>query len=166
MLSKEVITLLNEQINKEMYAANLYLSMSSWCYENSFDGAGSFLFAHASEENDHAKKLIIYLNETDSHVELKEVKQPQHQFKSLLDVFEKTYEHEQSITKSINALVEHMLIHKDYSTFNFLQWYVSEQHEEEALFRGIVDKIKLIGDHGNGLYLADEYIKNIALNKK
>ncbi len=59
-----------------------------------------------------------------------------------------------------------MLTHKDYSTFNFLQWYVSEQHEEEALFRGIVDKIKLIGEHGNGLYLADQYIKNIALSRK
>lgn len=78
----------------------------------------------------------------------------------------KTYEHEQSITKSINDLVEHMLGNKDYSTFNFLQWYVSEQHEEEALFRGIVDKIKLISDNGNGLYLADQYIKNLALSKK
>lgn len=77
MLSKEVVKLLNEQINKEMYAANLYLSMSSWCYENSLDGAGAFLFAHASEESDHAKKLITYLNETDSHVELQEVKQPE-----------------------------------------------------------------------------------------
>ena len=166
MLSKKVVDLLNEQINKEMYAANLYLSMSSWCYENSLDGAGLFLFQHASEESEHARKLITYLNETDSHVELKEVKQPEQNFKSLLDVFEKTYEHEQSITKSINDLVEHMLGNKDYSTFNFLQWYVSEQHEEEALFRGIVDKIKLISDNGNGLYQADQYIKNLALSKK
>lgn len=77
MLSKKVVDLLNEQINKEMYAANLYLSMSSWCYENSLDGAGLFLFQHASEESEHARKLITYLNETDSHVELKEVKQPE-----------------------------------------------------------------------------------------
>ncbi|MCX2682382.1 ferritin [Campylobacter sp. MIT 21-1685] len=165
MLSKEVIKLLNEQINKEMYAANLYLSMSSWCYENSLDGAGLFLFGHAGEESEHAKRLITYLNETDSHVELKEVKQPETKFKSLLDVFEQTYKHEQSITKSINSLVEHMLTHKDYATFNFLQWYISEQHEEEALFRGIVDKIKLIGENGNGLYLADQYIKNLAKSK-
>lgn len=166
MLSKEVVKLLNEQINKEMYAANLYLSMSSWCYENSFDGAGAFLFSHASEESEHARRLITYLNETDSHVELKEVKQPEQKFKSLLDIFERTYEHEQAITKSINSLVEHMLAKKDYSTFNFLQWYVSEQHEEEALFRGIVDKIKLIGADGNGLYLADQYIKNLVQSKK
>ncbi|MCW1360979.1 ferritin [Campylobacter sp. US33a] len=162
MLSKEVIKLLNEQINKEMYAANLYLSMSSWCYENSFDGAGLFLFQHASEESEHAKKLITYLNETDSKVELKAVAEPEQNFSSLLDVFEKTFKHEQSITASINNLVDHMLTHKDYATFNFLQWYVSEQHEEEALFRGIVDKIKLISDNANGLYLADQYIKNLA----
>lgn len=166
MLLKEVVKLLNEQINKEMYASNLYLSMSSWCYENSLDGAGLFLFNHASEESDHAKRLITYLNETDSHVDLKEIKQPEQNFSSLLDVFEKTFEHEQFITNSINFLVEQMLHYKDYSTFNFLQWYVSEQHEEEALFRGIVDKIKLIGNHGNGLYLADQYIKNLAQAKK
>ncbi|MDO4674009.1 ferritin [Campylobacter sp.] len=166
MLSKEVVKLLNEQINKEMYAANLYLSMSSWCYENSLDGAGLFLFEHASEESAHARRLITYLNETDSKVELREVKQPEQNFSSLLDVFEKTYKHEQEITKSINALVEHMLVNKDYSTFQFLQWYVSEQHEEEALFRGIVDKIKLISNNGNGLYLADEYIKNLASSRK
>lgn len=165
MLSKQVVKLLNEQINKEMYAANLYLSMSSWCYENSLDGAGLFLFEHAGEESEHAKRLITYLNETDSHVELKEVKQPETRFKSLLDVFEKTYEHEQNITKSINSLVEHMLTNKDYATFNFLQWYISEQHEEEALFRGIVDKIRLIGENGNGLYLADQYIKNLSKTK-
>ena len=76
-------------------------------------------------------------------------------------MFEKTYQHELSITKSINELVSFMLENKDYSTFNFLQWYVAEQHEEEALFRGIVDKIKLIGEQSNGLYLADQYIKTL-----
>lgn len=165
MLSKQVVKLLNEQIAKEMYAANLYLSMSSWCYENSYDGAGAFLFKHAGEESDHAKRLISYLNETDSRVELQQIKQPEHSFKSLLDVFEKTYKHEQAITESINSLVDHMLVNKDYPTFNFLQWYVNEQHEEEALFRGIVDKIKLVDDNGNGIYLADQYIGTLAKSK-
>ncbi len=161
MLSKEVIKKLNEQVAKEMYASNLYLSMSSWCFNNRFDGAGQFLFSHAGQESDHAKKLITYLNETDSAVELQAVEKPNSTFKSLLDVFEKTYEHELSITKSINDLVSFMLETKDYSTFNFLQWYVAEQHEEEALFRGIVDKIKLIGEQNHGLYLADQYIKSL-----
>ena len=162
MVSSDVVKMLNEQIAKEMYAANLYLSMSSWCYENSFDGAGLFLFQHAGEESDHAKKLITYLNETDSKVQISQIKAPESDFKGLLDVFEKTYAHEQKITQSINDLVDFTLQKKDYPTFNFLQWYVNEQHEEEALFRGIVDKIKLIGVKDDGPYLADRFIKELA----
>lgn len=161
MITQNIVKLLNEQIAKEMFAANLYLSMSSWCYENSFDGAGLFLFQHADEESGHAKRLITYLNETDSKVIITEVAAPESNFNGLLDVFEKTYAHEQKITQSINNLVDYTLQSKDYPTFNFLQWYVSEQHEEEALFRGIVDKIKLIGSSGDGLYLADRFIKDL-----
>ena len=162
MVSSDVVRMLNEQIAKEMYAANLYLSMSSWCYENSFDGAGLFLFQHAGEESDHAKRLITYLNETDSKVQISQIKAPESDFKGLLDVFEKTYAHEQKITQSINDLVDFTLQKKDYPTFNFLQWYVNEQHEEEALFRRIVDKIKLIGLKDDGPYLADRFIKELA----
>ncbi|MCL9821924.1 non-heme ferritin [Helicobacter colisuis] len=161
MIKQEIVKLLNEQIAKEMFAANLYLSMSSWCYENSFDGAGLFLFQHADEESGHAKRLITYLNETDSKVLITDIAAPESSFNGLLDVFEKTYAHEQKITQSINNLVDCTLQSKDYPTFNFLQWYVSEQHEEEALFRGIVDKIKLIGSNGDGLYLADRFIKDL-----
>ncbi|WP_297810477.1 ferritin [uncultured Helicobacter sp.] len=161
MLNEEIVKRLNEQVAKEMYASNLYLSMSSWCFKNHYEGAGAFLFEHAGEENNHAKKLITYLNETDSMVEIQAIKKPDNNFKNLLDVFEKTYQHELSITDSINNMVSFMLEHKDYSTFNFLQWYVAEQHEEEALFRNIIDKIKLIGEQANGLYLADQYIKSI-----
>lgn len=137
------------------------LSMSSWCYSNGYDGAGDFLFAHADEESAHAKKLIVYLNETDSQVTLEAIQKPQNEFASLLDVFEKTFNHEMDITASINDLVDFTLSCKDYATFNFLQWYVSEQHEEEALFRSIVDKLKMVSDSGNGLYLADQYIKGL-----
>lgn len=161
MLTTEVIKKLNDQVNKEMYSANLYLSMSSWCYANGYDGAGLFLSAHADEENSHAKKLITYLNETSSIVELDKIDKPLNDFKNLLEVFSKTYEHEIQITKSINELVDFTLSSKDYPTFNFLQWYVNEQHEEEALFRGIVDKIKMVCESGNGLYMVDQYIKSL-----
>ncbi|RAX54945.1 ferritin [Helicobacter sp. 16-1353] len=162
MLSKEVIKKLNEQVVKEMSASNLYLNMSSWCYTHRYDGAGLFLFEHAKEENSHATKLITYLNETDSLLTLDKIDKPESNFKSLLDVFERTYEHELKVTKSINELVELAFTTKDYSTFNFLQWYVAEQHEEETLFRGIKDKIKLAGDSDTSLYLIDQYIKGLA----
>lgn len=161
MLSAEVVNLLNEQVKKEMFASNLYLNMSSWCYKNHFDGAGEFLFTHAQEERDHATKLIKYLNDTDSKAVIDTIAKPESEFDSLLDVFEKIYTHELSITESITNLVDFTLSKKDFSTFNFLQWYVSEQHEEEALFRGILDKIKLIGEASHGPYLADEYIKSL-----
>lgn len=161
MISKNIVELLNKQIAQEMFASNLYLSMSSWCYLNSYDGAGAFLFAHAGEESDHAKKLITYLNETDSKVEISAIEKPEIEFDSLLSVFEKTYEHEQKITKLINELVDATLQSKDYATFNFLQWYINEQHEEEALFRGITDKIRLLGNKGEALYLADRAIKEL-----
>ena len=90
MLSAEVVNLLNEQVKKEMFASNLYLNMSSWCYKNHFDGAGEFLFAHAEEERDHATKLIKYLNDTDSKAVIDTIAKPESEFDSLLDVFEKT----------------------------------------------------------------------------
>lgn len=161
MLSTEVVNLLNEQVKKEMFASNLYLNMSSWCFKNHFDGAGEFLFNHAQEEREHATRLIKYLNDTDSKAIIEAIEKPQSEFSSLLDVFEKIYIHELSITESITNLVDFTLSKKDFSTFNFLQWYVSEQHEEEALFRGILDKIKLIGETSHGPYLADEYIKSL-----
>lgn len=161
MLSNEVIKKLNEQVVNETYASNLYFNMSSWCYTHRYDGAGLFLFEHAKEESTHATKLISYLNETDSLLTLESIEKPESNFKSLLDVFEKTYEHELKITKSINELVELALNVKDYSTFNFLQWYVAEQHEEETLFRGIKDKISLAGNSDTSLYLIDEYIKGL-----
>ena len=162
MLQESIVKKLNEQVAKEMFAANLYLSMSSWCFSHRFDGAGTFLFEHAGEESAHARKLITYMNETDAKVELSAVEKPENHFESLVDVFNRTYEHEMSITKSINDLVDFTFSNKDYATFNFLQWYVAEQHEEEALFRGIVDKIKLVGNGENSLYLVDQYIKTLA----
>ncbi|WP_120944182.1 MULTISPECIES: ferritin [Helicobacter] len=165
MLPSESVKLLNSQVMDEFFSANLYMSMSSWCYTHSFDGAGLFLFEHASDEYAHATKIITYLNENEVGVQLKEVKAPEHAFKNLVEVFEKAYKHEQHITHSINTLVDHMLAHKDYATFNFLQWYVAEQHEEEVLFKNILDKIKLMGESGHGLYLADQYIRTLAKDK-
>lgn len=161
MLTEEIIKKLNEQVVHEMHASNLYLNMSSWCYTHRYDGAGLFLFEHAKEESGHATKIITYLNETDSPLVLSQVDKPESEFKSLLQIFEKTYDHELKVTKLINELVDLALNKKDYSTFNFLQWYVAEQHEEETLFRGIKDKIKLAGDVSTSLYLIDEYIKNL-----
>lgn len=109
MLSKDIIKLLNEQVNKEMNSSNLYMSMSSWCYTHSLDGAGLFLFDHAAEEYEHAKKLIVFLNENNVPVQLTSISAPEHKFESLTQIFQKAYEHEQHISESINNIVDHAI---------------------------------------------------------
>ncbi|WP_419769283.1 MAG: non-heme ferritin [Candidatus Marinarcus sp.] len=158
MLKKEVLNKMNEQINLEHFSSNLYLSMSSWCKAQGLNGAASFLETHSSEELGHMYKLFKYINETGSQAIVGALDAPDYQFKDIKDVFERTYKHEQFITNKINELVELTLAQKDYATFNFLQWYVSEQHEEEALFKGILDKMSIIGLEGRGLHMIDKEI--------
>lgn len=156
MLSENVIKLLNDQMNLEFYSSNLYLQMSAWCEQNGFDGTAKFLAAHAAEEMQHMRKLFTYLNETGALAIISEIEAPAHQYSSLKEVIEITYRHEKLITEKINELVGKTFEEKDYSAFNFLQWYVAEQHEEEKLFSGILDKLHLLGEDGKGLFLIDK----------
>lgn len=161
MLSQTVTDHLNEQINREFYSSNLYLQMSAWCTFKGLDGCATFLQAHATEEMDHMQKLFNYVNETGSKAVLGQIDAPPTDFESVNDIFQKTYEHECFITKSINSLVHAAMGEEDYSTFNFLQWYVAEQHEEEKLFKSILDKIEIIGTEGRGLYHFDREMGNL-----
>tara|TARA_B110000046_G_C12958508_1_gene383384 strand:- start:629 stop:1126 length:498 start_codon:yes stop_codon:yes gene_type:complete len=158
MLKQEILKKLNVQINLEHFSSNLYLSMSSWCKAKGLDGAAGFLIDHSNEELGHMHKLFNYINETGGQAIVSGIGSPENKFKDLKDVFEQTYKHEKYITAKINELVEFTLNQKDYATFNFLQWYVREQHEEEALFNGILDKIDIIGLEGRGLYIVDKEI--------
>ena len=162
MLSNNVIKLLNDQMNLEFYSSNLYLQMSAWCEQQGFEGAAKFLSAHAAEEMQHMRKLFTYLNETGALAVITQIDEPPHQFKSLKEVLELTYQHEKLITSKINELVGRTFEEKDYSAFNFLQWYVAEQHEEEKLFNSIVDKFKLLGDSGTALFLVDKDLAALA----
>ncbi|HID82069.1 MAG TPA: non-heme ferritin [Chromatiales bacterium] len=161
MLSQKVTEHLNEQINREFYSSNLYLQMSAWCTFRGLDGCAAFLQAHAAEEMDHMQRLFKYVNETGSKAVLGQIDAPPTDFESVNDIFQKTYEHECFITKSINSLVHVAMAEEDYSTFNFLQWYVAEQHEEERLFKSILDKIEIIGTEGRGLYHFDREMGNL-----
>ena len=162
MLSANVIKLLNDQMNLEFYSSNLYLQMSAWCEQQGFEGAAKFLSAHAAEEMQHMRKLFTYLNETGAQAIISAIEAPSHEYKSLKEVIAITYEHEKLITSKINELVGKTFEEKDYSAFNFLQWYVAEQHEEEKLFSSILDKLNLLGDDGKGLFLVDKDLGNLA----
>ncbi|MDI9342739.1 MAG: ferritin [Sediminibacterium sp.] len=155
MLSTKVSNALNTQIVLEASSSQYYLAMASWAETQGLNGVSSFLYAHADEERMHMLKLIKFVNERGGHGIVPSLKQPPTTFKSVKAVFEEILKHEMKVTSEINNLVDITLKEKDYTTHNFLQWYVSEQIEEEALARQIVDKLKLIGDDKGGLYFFD-----------
>ncbi|MGX9418583.1 non-heme ferritin [Vibrio sp. RC27] len=156
MLSATMVDQLNDQINLEFFSSNLYLQMSAWCEDKGFEGAAAFMRIHAAEEMEHMQRLFTYVSETGSLPILGSIEAPKYEFESLGDVFRETYEHEQMITEKINQLAHAAFTTQDYSTFNFLQWYVAEQHEEEKLFKGILDKIELVGEDGKALFFIDK----------
>ncbi len=162
MLSESMLARLNTQINLEFYSSNLYLQMSAWADHNGLEGAASFLKAHAAEEMQHMQKLFDYVLETGGIPVLGAIEAPKSDFKSLREIFEMTLAHEKEITKAINDLVALSFETKDFSTFNFLQWYVAEQHEEENLFHTVIDKMDLLGEDPKNLFFIDREIAGLA----
>ncbi len=165
MLSQTMTDRLNRQINLEFYSSNLYLQMAAWCDHKGYAGCAGFLKQHAAEEMMHMQKLFGYVSETGGLPLVGAVEAPPAEFADLGDVFRKTLEHERFITGKINDVVAAAFEEKDFSSFQFLQWYVAEQHEEEALFQGIVDKIEIIGLDGKGIYFLDKEIAKLAQNR-
>ena len=159
MLSENMLKALNEQITLEFYSSKLYLQMSSWCEFNALDGCARFLKAHAAEEMEHMQRLFTYVNETGGLAIVGQIDAPPVDFKSISDIFQETYDHEVFITGKINQLAKTAQQEDDFSTFNFLQWYVAEQHEEEKLFKSIIDKIEMIGP--DGLFFIDKEVESM-----
>ena len=162
MLTKALVDKLNQQINLEFYSSNLYLQMSSWCEHAGLEGCAEFMHQHAQEEMGHMQRLFNYVNETGAMAVLGQIDAPPTEYESIADVFKKTYEHECLVTRRINELADAAMKEADYSTFNFLQWYVAEQHEEEALFKKILDLVDMVGFEGRGLYYLDKEITGIS----
>ena len=151
---------LNDQIQKEAFSSQFYLAMASWSEANGLNGTAKFMYAHSDEERFHILKLIKFVNERGGCAEIAGVSTPPKEFTDLKNVFESLLKHEILVTESINNLVDICLQEKDYTTHNFVQWYVSEQIEEEALARTMLDKLRLIGDHQGGVYLFDRDLEN------
>ena len=161
MLTAEMTGRLNDQLNLEFFSANLYLQMSAWCSDKGFEGAASFLKMHSREEMQHMQRLFEYLSDTGAMPVLGSIAAPPISWNSLNDVLEDALKHEQLITSKINELAHAAMTSQDYSTFNFLQWYVAEQHEEETLFKSVLDKLALVSNTGNGLFFVDKDLKNM-----
>lgn len=161
MLSKTMEAALNKQMELESYASFLYLSMASWCDQKAMEGCTHFMERQSEEERQHMMRLFRYINEMDGHALVPAVKEPPHDFGNIRSMFEQVYQHEQKVTASIHGLVELSQQEKDPTTYNFLQWYVDEQREEEALMRTILDRIKLIGEGPQTLYYIDKEVEKI-----
>ena len=155
MLGKKIEAAFNEQINWELYSGYLYLAMSAYFQSINLTGAASWMYAQALEEGTHAMKFFNFINERGGTVELATIRTPQKEWESPLAAFEDAYEHECVVSGRINDLVNLSLKEKDHASNNFLQWFVSEQVEEEASVDGVVQQLKLMGDAQGGLFMLD-----------
>jgi ferritin len=155
MLSKNMYAALNSHMNTEMFSAYLYLNMSAAANVMGFKGVASWFNVQYLEEMVHFRKFYDYINSQGEQAIIGEMTKPASSFSSLMNFFEETLKHEQYITKCINELTELAVTEKDHATQIFLQWFVTEQIEEEENDREIIAKLKMIGDNGYGLLMLD-----------
>jgi ferritin len=157
-LSQPITDALNQQVNAELYSAYYYLSMSAYCDSIDLQGAASWLRQQWEEELGHATKLIDYIAERDGRVSLRSIQQPPTEFNGLLDVFEQVLSHEKEVTASIYKIYDLATSEKDYAAQGLLQWYVSEQVEEENSAAQIISMLKVGGDSGSALLMVDRHL--------
>lgn len=159
MLTEKVEAILNQQIQKEDYSSQLYLAMASWAENQGFEGISDWLYAQSEEERIHMLKLVRYVNERDGVAVIPGMETPPADFGNVFDMFDKVLAHEQYISKSINEIVAVCNAEKDFTTHNWIQWFVTEQIEEEASVRAVIDKLKLVGNQN--LYIFDRDIMSM-----
>jgi ferritin len=156
VLNKKMIESLNVQIGKEIYSGYLYLSISAQCEHQGLKGFANWFMVQYQEEMEHAMRLYQYILGQGGTVRLPAIAQPPDDFASPLEMFEKTLAHEQTVTQSINGLMDEAVQAKDHASQIFLQWFVTEQIEEEANPAEIISQLRLVGTDGNGLFMIDK----------
>jgi len=160
MIAAKVQDALNKHVTAELYSSNLYLAMSAWCEVGAYKGFARWLRVQAEEERAHSLKILDYLLARGGRAALGAVEAPPAVWKSVLDVFKAVQAHERTVSEAIDALHAAAAAQKDTATQVFLQWFISEQVEEEATAAEIVDKLTLVGDKpATVLYLDKEYGK-------
>jgi ferritin len=156
MLSKKIEDAINQQINREMYSAYLYMSMSAFAQSKGMKGIATWFMVQYHEEMVHAMKFYEYINDKGGTVKLGMIEQPQGEFKSMLDMMEKTLAHEQFVTKSINDIMDLAIAEKDHATKVLLDWYIKEQVEEEKNATENVQMFKMAGDNPTAMFMLDK----------
>jgi ferritin len=157
-ISNTIQDALNQQVNRELASAYVYLAMSSWADEQNLNGAASWLRLQWEEELQHAIKLVDYIAERGGRVSLKAIAEPPAQYSNLLDVFQNVLRHEEDVTSAINGIYDLAASEKDYATQTLLDWYVNEQVEEENQPAEIISMLELAGDSPSGLLMVDRHL--------
>jgi ferritin len=158
MLGKKLEDAINEQINKELYSGYLYLSMSAYCEAENLPGFAKWMRAQAQEEVGHAMRLFDYVNARGGRVVLKAIEMPTPVWKSPLGMFEQVLDHERKVSGMINRIYELALVEKDYATQMELQWFITEQVEEEQNAGQVVAQLKRAEEHPMGLPMLDRQL--------
>ncbi len=156
MLDKKIEKALNDQINEELFSSYLYLAMSAWFEDQNWRGFARWMALQSQEEYGHAMKIYHFVLERGGKVELKAIAEPKKEWKSVLNAFEEALAHEEHITKCINDLTDLAIKTKDHATAIFLQWFVTEQVEEEANATEMIGKLQLVKDASGGLFMIDK----------
>ncbi|WP_339736730.1 ferritin [uncultured Sunxiuqinia sp.] len=160
MLKEKVLNALNKQINAEMHSAYLYLSMSAYLQDKGLAGFANWMKVQYKEELSHALKIFDYVNERNGRVVLEPIAGVPIEFDGIIDVFEKTLEHEQKVTQMIDQLMDVAVADSDHATQSFLQWFVDEQVEEEANVNELLDNLRLIDGQGNGVFMLNRELQS------
>jgi ferritin len=162
MISKEMTSLINLQINRELFSAYFYLNLSAHAKASNLTGTAAWFMAKHYEEMAHAYKIYNYLIDQDARVSLSQVEAPPSDVEGAVNMFELTLEHEREVTSAINDIVDYALSEKDHATNVFFQWFVTEQIEEEATVNDIIGRLRLFGDQGQALLLIDNELATLA----
>jgi len=160
-LKKSIEKALNNQISMEAYASHFYLALAYWCDDQALDGCKNFFERQSEEERQHMLKFYEYLSECNCKPITPSLAKPIQDFKSIKNLFEQVLAQEKKVTASINKIMALAFKESDFATVHFLQWFIEEQREEEALIQSILDRIKIIGAGGQSLYYIDKEISNI-----
>ncbi|SHJ36016.1 ferritin [Geosporobacter subterraneus DSM 17957] len=155
MISEKLFAELNDQVKYELFSSNLYLAMAAYCASEDLNGFANFFRVQAEEEKFHAMKFFDYIIERNGRVTISALDQPENQYTSMLDAFQKGYVHEQFVTKRIYDLMDIAMDEREHATISFLKWFIDEQVEEESTFNGIIKKLERIGNDTNALYMLD-----------
>ncbi len=162
MIQERMAKALNQQFNKELFSAYFYMGMSAHSEDLGLRGAANWFMSKYHEEQTHAMKIYRYVLDQGSTVELLAIDRPEQDFSSLGDMLEKTLAHEQLVTQSINNLMDIAIEERDHASQIFLHWFVTEQIEEEASVGELINRLKLVGDKGEGLFLVDNELETLA----